>query len=156
MHHYAFNKRKQIDVTVQRIFGKRILPLYLYFGKYTKNHSLGQFLMAKKNGNNISAVHPFVSKHIFLNFYRGTSQFEQNISPAFFKVIICHPVKGSLFLKSILLNCCFFQCLPFKGNQYVEISFQERQILPFPKSTHYIWPKLLRNIVHNLDKLAHM
>ena len=48
MHHYAFNKRKQIDVTVQRIFGKRILPLYLYFGKYTKNHSLGEFLMAKK------------------------------------------------------------------------------------------------------------
>lgn len=73
MHHYAFNKWKQIDVTVQRIFGKRILFLYLYFGKYTKNHSLGEFLMAKKNGNNISAVHPFVSKHIFLNFYRGTS-----------------------------------------------------------------------------------
>ena len=48
MHHYAFNKRKQIDVTVQRIFGKRILLLYLYFGKYTKNHSLGEFLMAKK------------------------------------------------------------------------------------------------------------
>lgn len=65
MHHYAFNKRKQIDVTVQRIFGKRILFLYLYFGKYTKNHSLGEFLMAKKNGNNISGVHPFVSKHIF-------------------------------------------------------------------------------------------
>ena len=48
MHHYAFNKQKQIDVTVQRIFGKRILLLYLYFGKYTKNHSLGEFLMAKK------------------------------------------------------------------------------------------------------------
>ena len=48
MHHYAFNKRKQIDVTVQRIFGKQILFLYLYFGKYTKNHSLGEFLMAKK------------------------------------------------------------------------------------------------------------
>ena len=48
MHHYAFNKRKQIDVTVQRILGKRILLLYLYFGKYTKNHSLGEFLMAKK------------------------------------------------------------------------------------------------------------
>ena len=48
MHHYAFNKRKQIDVTVQRIFGKWILFLYLYFGKYTKNHSLGEFLMAKK------------------------------------------------------------------------------------------------------------
>ena len=73
MHHYAFNKWKQIDVTVQRIFGKRILFLYHYFGKYTKNHSLGEFLMAKKNGNNISAVHPFASKHIFLNFYSGTS-----------------------------------------------------------------------------------
>lgn len=73
MHHYAFNKWKQIDVTVQRIFGKRILFLYLYFGKYTKNHSLGEFLMAKKMVTIFQQCILLSQNTFFKNFYRGTS-----------------------------------------------------------------------------------